>query len=70
MGDEFSLANIELGETYVDDVTGFSGKATSRLISISEPEIVHLSNETDERWVSVNRLKTEDGASVLETSAH
>jgi hypothetical protein len=63
-----SLASVSFGDRYTCGVSGFSGVATSRLISMSEPELIHIENESGDRWIPANRLQDETGSPVL-TSA-
>lgn len=63
-----SLASISLGSRYTDSITGFSGVATSRLISMSEPEQILLESDSSHRWCPVNRLHDENDQPVISSS--
>jgi len=47
---------IELGATYVDTVTGFTGIATGDCTYLTCENQVQLENETQTRWFDENRL--------------
>lgn len=47
---------ITLGDEYVDKLTGFSGKATSFIIVLEEPNQVLLENEMASRWLTMGRI--------------
>lgn len=63
-----SLASISFGDSYTDSVSGFSGVATSRCISMSEPEQILIENDTGHRWIPANRLQDDSGTPVLSSS--
>lgn len=60
-----NLANISFGERYSDELTQFSGVATSRCISVDQPEMIHIENEQSNRWIPANRLVDSSGTPVL-----
>jgi len=64
-----SLASVSLGDKYTDSVSGFSGIATSRIISMSEPEQVLLENDSTSRWIPAIRIHDENSNPVLDTSS-
>ena len=49
--EEVTEIEIDLGEMYVDTVTGFQGVATSRCESLHSPVQTLLENDTTHRWV-------------------
>lgn len=61
-----ALSNIKLGETYVDEVTGFTGLATDTLASMHDIPRVCLDNESgNSRWLPLSRILTKDGEPVI-----
>jgi hypothetical protein len=56
--EEQDTATEILGKTFTDDVTGFSGVATSVCFNLHGETLVHLENESNSRWVETNRLKS------------
>lgn len=62
---EEALASITLGETYVDEVTGFTGLATDKLASMHDMPRVCLASETDTAWLPLSRIVTVEGEPVI-----
>lgn len=63
---EEALSSIRLGETYVDEVTGFSGFATDKLESMHDIPHVCLDNESGiSRWLPLSRILNTDGEPVI-----
>lgn len=65
MEGEQSLANLTLGEAYVDEVTGFTGIAIDKLGSLHDMPRACLENDSGSRWLPFSRLKTPDGEPVI-----
>lgn len=47
----------ELGETYSDTLTGFTGIATAYVHYLHGPDMVHIENDTSGRYIEVSRLE-------------
>lgn len=63
---EEALASIELGKTYVDEVTGFAGLATDKLASMHDIPRVCLDGQSGiSRWLPLTRVTDELGVPVV-----
>lgn len=63
---EEQLSQFSLSETYMDGLTGFSGRCTSKISSLAESPQILLENDTSSRWLPISRVVDLTGQRVIE----